>query len=192
MSPWSDTKKFIFLSTGFRTFTCYFHSSQSTSITLPLEEGPFNSSIQRVIISAPFSGGTILHGKNDLRRNSHFGLVCLCFFRMLLPSPSKGYYNPSVYHPGFHQRLIYYSRAYIVWEEGAFTCGGRFGVSPYSSSRILACWDQSLHRHLIYILVCTCIDFSYFIASPYFSRAHICMQLHACKVRDLISYLIKE
>ena len=41
--------------------------------------------------------------------------------------------------------------------------------------RILACWDQSLHHQLIYILVCTCIDFSHFIASQYFYRAHICM-----------------
>ena len=73
-------------------------------------------------------------------------------FRMLLPSSSEGYYNPSAHHPSFQQQLIYYSGAYIVWEEGAFTYGGRFGVSPYSSSRILACWDESLHHHLIYIL----------------------------------------
>ena len=96
-------------------------------------------------------------------------------FCMLLPSSSEGYYNPSAHHPGFQQQLIYYSGAYIVWEEGAFTCAGRFGASPYSSGRILACWDHSLHHQLIYILVCTCIDFSYFIASQYFSRAHICM-----------------
>ena len=70
-------------------------------------------------------------------------------FRMLLPSSSEGYYNPSAHHPGFQQQLIYYYGAYIVWEEGAFTCGGRFGVSPYSSGRILACWDQSLHHQLI-------------------------------------------
>ena len=47
------------------------------------------------------------------------------------------------------------------------------------------------YHQVIYILVCTCIDFSYFIASQYFSRAHICMQLHACKVRGLLSYLIE-
>ena len=73
-------------------------------------------------------------------------------FRMLLPSSSEGYCNPSAHHLGSQQQLIY----------------------------------------LIYILACTCIDFSYFIASQYFSRAYICMQLHACKVQGLLSYLIKE
>ena len=97
--------------------------------------------------------------------HSHFGLVCHRSFCMLLPSPSEGYYNPSAYHPGFQQLFIYYSGAYIVWEEGTFTCGGRFGLSPYSSGRILACWDHPLHHRLIYIVVCTCIDLSYFIAS---------------------------
>ena len=61
-------------------------------------------------------------------------------FCTLLPSSSEGYYNPSAHHLGF-QQLIYYSGAYTVWEEGTFTCGGQFCVSPYSSSRILACWE---------------------------------------------------
>ena len=69
----------------------------------------------------------------------HFPTYTVQNFHMLLPSSSEGYYNPSAHHLGFQQQLVYYSRAYIVWEEGTFTCGGRFGVSPYFSSRILAC-----------------------------------------------------
>ena len=58
-------------------------------------------------------------------------------FRMLLPSSSEGYYNPSAHHPGFQQQLIYYFGAYTVWEEGAVTHGRRFGVSLYSSAESL-------------------------------------------------------
>ena len=70
--PWSETKQFVFLSTGFRTSACYFHSSRSTSITLPLEEGSFSLSIKQVISSAPFLEDVVLHGRIDLRRTFMF------------------------------------------------------------------------------------------------------------------------
>ena len=65
--PWSETKQFVFLSTGVRTSGCYFYSSQSTFITLPLEEGPFSLSNKQVINSAPFLEDVVLHGRIDLR-----------------------------------------------------------------------------------------------------------------------------
>ena len=148
---------------GQRNSFSYLHGSELLHVTsihsgapplpFPWNKGCLAWVSSKISSMLPFSRGANLHGWIDLRRYSRFGLVCLCFFCMLLPSSSEGYYNPSAHHPGFQQQLIYYSGAYIVWEEGALTCGGWFGVSPYSSNRILACWDQSLHHQLIYILV---------------------------------------
>ena len=75
MIPWSEIKQFVFLSTGVRTSACYFYSSQSIFITLPLEEGSFSLSIKQVINSAPFLEDVVLYGQIDLRRTFTFWAI---------------------------------------------------------------------------------------------------------------------
>ena len=58
-----------------QTSACYFYSSQSTFITIPLEEGSFSLSIKQVISSAPFLENVILHGRIDLRRTFTFWAI---------------------------------------------------------------------------------------------------------------------